>query len=228
MGASSPRDSSGSRSGSLHLLGLNKHRDNSTSIQTETAVSKDTQDRGNLAGVASHTHKGLLLGALCEENLTQSGSTASVLSSAGLGHDSVPQLVVLGETLIEGPAGEQVLDVALAAAVVAGVDADTLAEELLDQGSELRGVVGQVQAVEGVVGALEGAGQRGGKVVVGGVDVLLVDLLLPEVVCDERLVDAVGGQGSVVPGGGAVAVELGPVALDWGGVMVSRVVCGRC
>jgi hypothetical protein len=60
--------------------------------------------------------------------------------------------------------------------------------------------VGQVQAVEGVVGGLEGAGQRGDEVVVRGVDVLLVDLLLPEVVSDECLVDAVGGQGSVVPG----------------------------
>jgi hypothetical protein len=191
-------------------------------------VSQNTQYRRNLAGVASHTNKGLLLGALREENLTQRGSTASVLSSAGLGGDAVPQLVVLGETLLDGPAGEQVLDVALAAAVVAGVDADALAEELLDQGSELRGIVGQVQAVEGVVGGLEGAGQRGGEVVVWGVDVLLVDLLLPEVVGDERLVDAVGGQGSVVPGGGAVAVELGPVALDAGRFMVSWVVRGRC
>jgi hypothetical protein len=118
-------------------------------------VSKNTQDGRNLAGVASHTDKGFLLGAFREENLTQRGSAADVLSSAGLGGNSIPQLVVLGETILDGPAREQVLDVALAAAVVAGVDADALAEEFLDQGSEFRGVVGQVQAVEGVVGGLE-------------------------------------------------------------------------
>lgn len=61
---------------------------------------------------------------------------------------------------------------------------------------------------------MEGAGQRGDVVIVWGVDALLVDLLLPEVVCDEGLVDAIGGQGCVVPSGGTVAVKFGPVALD--------------
>lgn len=202
MRTNSPRHSGSSRSSSLNPLRLNKHRDNSTSTQTESSVSQDTQDRRDLAGVAGHTDKGILLAASSEEDLAQRGGRADILRSAGLSGNAVPELVVLGETALDAPGGEQVLDVGLAAAVVAGVDADALAEKLLDQRLEGGSAVGQVQAVEGVVGGLEGAGQWGDVVVVWSVDALLVDLLLPEVVGDEGLVDAVGGQGGIVPGCG--------------------------
>lgn len=143
MRANSPRDS-GSRSARLHLLRLNKHRNNSTSLQTERAVANDTQDRRDLARVGSHAHKGLLLGAAREEHVAQRGRTTNVLGTAGLGGDAVPQLVVLGEALLDAPARELLLDVGLAAAVVAGVDADALAEEFLDLGLEGGGLAGQV------------------------------------------------------------------------------------
>lgn len=198
----------------LDLLRLNKHRNDSTSVQTESAVSNNIQDRPDLTRVAGHTDKGIILAARREENLAQHGSAADILGGAGLLGDAVPQLVVLRETVLDAPGREQVLDVGLAVAVVAGVDADALAQEFLDHGLERGGAVGQLQAGEGVVGGLEGTGQRGDIVVVWGVDALLLDLLLPEVVRDEGLVDAVGGQGGVGPGGGAVAVELGPVALN--------------
>lgn len=143
--------------------------------------------------MSCHAHKGFLLGTSSEEDIAQRRCTTDILRAASLRGHAVPQLVVLCEALLDAPSREQVLDVALTAAVVAGVDADALAEEFLDLRLECRGVVGQVQAGEGVVGGLEGTGQRGDVVVVWGVDALLVDLLLPEVVCDERLIDAVRG-----------------------------------
>jgi hypothetical protein len=105
--------------------------------------------------------------------------------------------------------------------VVAGVNADALAEEFLDHRLEIGRAVGQIQAIEGVIGGLEGTSQRGDVVVIRSVDALLVDLLLPEVVSDEGLVDAISGQGGIVPGCGVVAVKFGPVALYWREIMIS-------
>lgn len=101
------------------------------------------------------------------------------------------------------------------------MNADALAEEFLDHRLERGRAGGQVQAIEGVIGGLKGAGQWGDVVVIRSVDALLVDLLLPEVVSDEGLVDAVGGQGGIVPGCGVVAVKFGPVALYWREIIVS-------
>lgn len=74
------------------------------------------------------------------------------------------------------------MDIAAAATVVTGVDADSLAEQLLDCRLEARAAFGQIQAREGVVCGLQSAGQRADIVVVWSVDALLVDLFLPECV----------------------------------------------
>lgn len=54
-------------------------------------------------------------------------------------------------------------------------------------------------------------------------DLFVVDEGLPVVVRDLGLGDAVGGQGCVVPGVGAVAIQLGPVALRHVNVMLNLV-----
>ena len=105
-------------------------------------MANDTQDRRDLARVGSHAHKGLLLGAAREEHVAQRVRTTNVLGTVGLCGDAVPQLVVLGEALLDAPARELLLDKGFAAAVVAGVDADALAEELLDLGLEGGGLAG--------------------------------------------------------------------------------------
>lgn len=50
------------------------------------------------------------------------------------------------------------MDVCFVVAVVAGVDAYSFAEEFFDDWGEGGGAVGEIQAVEGEVGGLKGAG----------------------------------------------------------------------
>lgn len=57
---------------------------------------------------------------------------AIVLRRGRLGRDAVPVLVVFGKGGLDVVSGEEVVDVGFVAAVVAGVGADALAEELLD------------------------------------------------------------------------------------------------
>jgi len=208
------------RSSSLSLsvpLGLNKHGNNSTGIQAESTVSHNAQDRRNLSRVRSNRNERILLArSRSEEDLVEHGRATNVLRGASLGRNAVPELVFFAETLLNGPLGEEVVDVAAGMAVVAGVDADSLAEELFDEGAEFGGALRELQVCEGVVGGLEGAGQWADEVVIGCVDTLLVDLFLPEVVGDQGLVDTVIGELGVHPGCGAVAVLFSPVALDEG------------
>lgn len=106
------------------------------------------------------------------------------------------------------------MDVAASTAVIAGVDADSFAEEFLDGRLEGRAVFGHVQARESQVDGLQSACQWADVVVVWCVDSLFVYLLLPELVCFERLGDTAGCEGGVCPACCAVAAEFGPVALN--------------
>jgi hypothetical protein len=76
---------------------------------------------------------------------------------------SSPELILVGETLLERDLFGEGLDEALAATVIACSDADALAEKLLNHWDE-GFVLGEFQALEGFHGGLDAAGERGGVV----------------------------------------------------------------
>jgi hypothetical protein len=78
-------------------------------------------------------------------------------------HDAGPELVGLGKTSFDVEVREQVLDVGLAVAAVAGVSRDALAEEFLDSRDE-GVVVREFQVRERDVGGTQAASQRRGVV----------------------------------------------------------------
>lgn len=158
-------------------------------------------------------HKRLLLGQ-SKENLSQCLGTANILRATSLSRHAIPQLILLGEPMLNRPVREQVVDVAATTAVVTGVDADSFAEEFLDGRLEFRAVLGQVQVPESYVGGLQSACQWADIVLVWGVDSLFIYLLLPELICYERLGDTAGGEGRVCPACCAITAEFGPVALN--------------
>lgn len=147
------------------------------------------------------------------KHLVQYLFRAHVLRIGRLGRDAVPELIVYRESRLDDPFREQIMDVVLTSAVVAGVDADAFAKKLLDHGFEGRAVTGQLQTLKCHVGGLQATGQRGSKISVRGVNALIDDELLPEVVGSLCLLDAELRERSVVPGGRVVAVDLSPVAL---------------
>lgn len=97
------------------------------------------------------------------ENVVQDGFRASVLGSGRLGDDAGPELVLFGEANLDVEVREQVLDVSLAVAAIAGVGRDALAEELLHSGDEWV-VVRELQVRERDVGGAQAASQRRGVV----------------------------------------------------------------
>ena len=131
----------------------------------------------------------------------------------------LPQRVVLGEAVLKRICREGSVNVGLAAAAVARVPADGLAEEFLDIRHE--GVEGwQGEAREGEVGGREAARERGGVVALRRGDLLLGNLLLPERVDGERLLHAERRQARVRPGRRRVAVLFRPKAVPPGRAVV--------
>ena len=136
------------------------------------------------------------------------------MRGAGLATDPVPVLVVLDKAFFNGPLREEVVDIRFAATVVAGVDADSLAQQFLDRGLELCAIMGQLEAIKGDVSSLQATGERRDIVCIRSVDFIIINERLPEIVCDSGLGNTIGSQGGVVPGVGAIAVEFSPIALD--------------
>ena len=139
------------------------------------------------------------------EDVVKKGLATDVLGVAGFGVGGVPEGVVLCETAFESVGGEAVGDEGLIAAAVAGVCVETFTQQFFDLGDE-RGAGGEVEAEECYVGRHETAGQRGDVVGLGRGDLLVGDQGGPEVVGGLGLLDAEGGEVSVGPGDGAVAV----------------------
>lgn len=137
----------------LDCLCLHKRRDNSASIQAETTMSQNAEQRCYFAGVAGDREvDAVVLG----EYAVQRGFGADVLRRRGFRCDTVPELVVLGEATLDSERGVGIVDVRFVAAAVAGVDADAFTEELLYQRDE-RGVVGEIQTGKGDLRGLEAA-----------------------------------------------------------------------
>lgn len=76
---------------------------------------------------------------------------------------SSPELILVGETLLELDLLGKSFDEALAATVVACSDADALAEKFLHHWDE-RLILGELEALESLHGGLDAAGERGGVV----------------------------------------------------------------
>ena len=164
-------------------------------------------------------NNGALVGA---EDLVKGDLGAVILRRACLGRDAVPELVVFGEGALELPGREQVVDVRLVAAVVAGVRADALAEELFDRRQEWARLW-QRQVAVGVVCGLKAARQRRGVVGLWRLDALVFDQRGPEDVVRNGLLDACWVEGCIGPGYGGVAVDLRVVAVPgWSSVIGLR------
>ena len=136
MRVCSPSQAS-SRHSLVKGLSLNEHRDNSTSTQTKTTMTEHTQQRRDFAGVAGHRDKKTVARGLAVaffgvvefvEDLVEHFLWAYGLGSAGFLGYAVPVLIVLNEAFLDSPFGEEVVDICLALSVVAGVDADPLAQ----------------------------------------------------------------------------------------------------
>ena len=204
MRFSSPRNRSSS-SVLIDLLSLDQDRNHSTSIQLECAMTQDPQNGRNLPRVRSDRNKGLLL-TRAEEDLSQGLRTSNILRTTRFRHHTIPQLVLLGEALLNRPRGEQVMNIATTAPVVTSVDADSLPEKLLDSRLEFRAPLGQMQARECQVGSLQGASQGTNVVVIGSVDALVVNLFLPESVCAQGLGNTILCERGIGPGCRTIAV----------------------
>ena len=205
MGTCGPR--SGCRKG-LRLtdrLRAHQNRNHSTRRQTKSPVADDSQNGRNLTRVTRHGDKATRLLRLFE-NRVQRILAPNILRGAGLPRHAVPELILLGETLFDGPAGEQIMDVGAISTVVAGVDAYALAEEFLDERLEGGAVSGVPQTSEGDVCGAKGSCQRADKIAVWRVDALGVNFCLPEIMGHFGLLDACGGQVGIAPGGSTVAV----------------------
>lgn len=169
------------------------------------------EDGGNLARVAGDADPGVVV---VGKDVVNDDPAAGDLVGCGLALVQVaaPQEVRLGEALLKLEVGGIGVDLRLGGAAVAGVDADALAEELLDGGLE-GARARQVQAGKGDVGSLQASLE--GRAVVG-LEVRQLLLLEARLVVGVGLVcldKAVGGQLRIRPDGSAVAILLAPVAL---------------
>lgn len=126
---------------SLLLFCPNKHWNDGTSIETKRMVAQYAQDGRDLTGVTSDGNKQSLLTKLFK-HLVQHLLRTHVLRISALGRDTVPQLVVHCEAWLDVPTREQIVDIVLASATVAGVDTNTFAEELFDCGPEGGAIAG--------------------------------------------------------------------------------------
>lgn len=221
----------GRRGGRCDGLGLDEYGDDGAGIQTETAMAQHAQEGAELAGVAGDGDEqtfSLLVVVLVVvvvvvvedvpiPELIQRGQRAHVLGRAALAADAVPEPIALGEARLDAVGREGPLDGGLVAAAVARVDGDVLAQLLQHDGRVLgRGVRRRpAQPVKRRLDGLQAARERADVEEVRRVDLLLVDLLLPEVVRDLGLSDAVDRQLGVRPGRCSVAVQFGPVALRY-------------
>lgn len=131
----------------VNLLSLDQHRNNSTGTQLEGPVSNNPQNRGDFTRVRRNRDKRLFLGR-SKEDFPQSLGTPNILRATRLSRHAIPQLILLGEPMLNGPVREHVVDVAATTAVIAGVDADSFTEVFLHGRLEGRAVFGHVQARE--------------------------------------------------------------------------------
>lgn len=129
---------------------------------------------------------------------------ASQLMLTSLALLASPKLVLLREALLKLDLGGQGLDVTLAGTVVAGANANTLAKPLLDDGLKAVGL-GELQALEGLVGSNDAAGQRRGVVRLEVGHTLVLESGLEVGIGLVGLAETCGSEKGVFPDGSAIA-----------------------
>ena len=176
------------------------------------------QKSSNLTRMAGHTDELRLLGQF-SINLIEDLFAADLLIDVGLPMKSNPKRIVLDEALLECICRELLVDVRLAAPVIACVATDTFSEELLDlrdKGILLR----QVKALERELRSCETATQRADVVFLRKRDLLLADFLGPECVHNLRLLHALRRQMSISPGDRCVTVQLAVITIPSRGSVI--------
>ncbi len=146
------------------------------------------------------------------EDLVEPLLRANVLSIGNFFRYTIPQLIVFAEVGFDDVRWEFLLDVRLAPSVVASMDRDPLSKQLLHGGDE-RVLGGQIETGEGDLGRLQAPTERRGVVRLRNLDLLLVDFLLPEIVCNLSLLDTESCDLCICPADGLIAIQLGPIAV---------------
>jgi hypothetical protein len=172
-------------------------------------VVKSLEKLGNLARVAGNADPN---GIVAGENIIENLLTASQLMLTSLTLLASPKLVLLRKALLELDLGGQGLDVGLAGAVIAGADANTLTKPLLDDGLKAVGL-GKLQALEGLVGSNDAAGQRRGVVRLEVGHTLVLESGLEVGIGLVGFAKTRGSEKGVFPDGSAITRLLAPVAL---------------
>lgn len=188
---------------------LDQDRDDLPRRQPESTVVQRGEQLGDLARVARDAEPRLVVGA---EHIVEDLLRARRLRVVRLALVRAPQLVLLGEALLELELGEHVLDVRPVRAPVARVHRHALAEALLDDRHE-RPVLGDLDVAKRHVGG-DGAARQRARVVRLEVRHVLRRVQLLEVRVRLERLDVTGGREvRVRPRRGAISVLLGPVAL---------------
>lgn len=106
----------------LILLGqelrFDKHRDDRASAERECSVAENSQKAADFAAMRGDGDPGVVVVA---EYVVKNRLGAGILCTGRLGDYASPKLVILGEVWLDLEGREEVLDVSLVAAVVAGV-----------------------------------------------------------------------------------------------------------
>lgn len=92
-------------------------------------MTEHSQHAGYLAGVGSYGNPSVIV---ITEDRVQGDLRSFVLTITGLACDTVPVWIDFREAFFDVPVWEEVVDVRLAASPITSVQADVLAEELLD------------------------------------------------------------------------------------------------
>lgn len=105
MRAHLPRHSRGDGCRTRNLFSPDQHRNDRAGTQLKGPVSNNPQNRRDFTRMRGNRHKRLLLGG-SRENLPQSLGTANILRATRLSRHAIPQLILLGEPMLNGPVRE--------------------------------------------------------------------------------------------------------------------------
>ena len=142
-----------------------------------------------------------------------------ILVCARLREKLSPVWVFLGKPLLELKAGEVLLDVRLAMTAIASMRTDTLSQKLLDD--RHKGVLARKRHTLKVkLSSVETAVQRTRIESLGRRYLFVLDEMFPEGIYDFGLLDTGFCKLRISPRDGAVAVQLGPVAVPRRGAKV--------
>lgn len=165
-------------------------------------MPKHTKDTSNLTAMRRDREPSV---AILGEDVVENPLGARILGARRLGKNPRPELVLFREIRLDDEFREEVLDVSLAVAAIAGVSGDSFAEEFLDNRDE-GGGTWEVDVGECKVGCTEAASHWRCVVRLRVGDVFGCNLSFPVSVGDLGLANTAFCQVCVCPEGGTIAV----------------------